>query len=124
MRWPLILVVAGNLLALVPVGLGLPDLPVPLPFLPMVAGVLWAWIAWSKDGKKKLLWGAILCTAIAGAYAGWFFGLSTYRDQKGVPAEGSLAPDIDAVRVRDGARFRLGSLRGQSIVLVFFRGAW
>jgi len=121
-RWPLILVVAGNLLAFVPVGLGLPDLPAPLPFLPMVAGLLWAWLAWSREGKR--IAAAILCTAIAGAYAGWFFGLSTYREQKGVPAAGTLAPDIEAVRVRDGARFRLGALRGKSIVLVFFRGAW
>jgi hypothetical protein len=49
---------------------------------------------------------------------------SAYEPTKGVPALGAAAPLIEAVRVRDGATFRLEQQRGSTILLVFFRGAW
>jgi peroxiredoxin len=49
---------------------------------------------------------------------------STYGAPAGVAPVGERAPAISALRVRDGATFELAAERGQTVLLVFFRGHW
>jgi hypothetical protein len=54
----------------------------------------------------------------------WMLFFSAYGDEAAGPRVGDRAPEISAVRVRDGARFDLAAERGHPVLLVFFRGKW
>lgn len=124
MFWPLVLTLAGLVAAYVPVLLGMADLPAIVAFLLMAGGAVWAWVAWSEEGGWKPALKASGLTLPLLLHGYWFFFFSAYDDPAGVPGLGTEAPAIAAVRVRDRASFDLRAQRGQSAVLVFFRGAW
>jgi hypothetical protein len=123
-RWPLVTAVLGLGAAYAPVFLGLGDLPAFVPFVLLAGAAAGAWVLWSEGGggKRALVAAALTLPLLGHGY--WFFVYSTYPEARGVPAWGAVAPPIAATRVKDGATFDLRAQRGQSAVLVFFRGAW
>jgi hypothetical protein len=119
--WPIVVVVAGFLAAYAPVGFGWPDLPWFLPEVVIGAGLVWLWLV-ARTRPRRIAAGGF--TLVAALHAFWMFSLSAYEAPAAAPQEGQLAPDVETVRVRDGATFTLSAQRGQDVLLVFFRGAW
>jgi len=120
----MLLTLLGVLAAVLPVGLGLPDLPDAVPLGLLAAAGTWGLLAWrKKKGWRRLALAAAPIVLGAGV-AVWMVGLSSYAPPRSAPEVGDRAPDIAATRVRDGARFELRAERGQGVLLVFFRGAW
>jgi len=124
MLLPLLLTAAGLLAALLPVGLGLANPPDAVPLAVTGAGVVWSWLAWRKRRGTRPMLAALLATCAAAGLAWWMLVFSHYAPAEGVPRVGDQAPEIAAVRVRDGARFRMSAERGGRVLLVFFRGEW
>ena len=124
MLWPIVLTLVGLLAAFLPVSLGLSDLPDVIPLAVMGAGLVWGWIKWrQKKGKLRFFY-ASLQTVLGGLLVFFLFVATAYAPANAVPAVGAPAPEISAVRVRDGASFHLAAQRGNGVVLVFFRGSW
>jgi hypothetical protein len=120
---PLLLTLVGALAAVLPAPLGFPDLPDFVPLGLLGAGAAWAWfVPWKRPRRRRLF--AITQTLLALGFAYWMLVFSAYGDAPNAPLPGDPAPDISAVRVRDGARFDLVAERGHPLLLVFFRGKW
>ena len=117
-----LLVVAGFLVAFLPPLFGWADAPAWIPFLLMGTGALWGAIHWWKR-RRRLVVAIILLLAVGGQSV-WYFHLAKYEPPVGAPAVGAKAPLFSAVRVRDGATFRLGAQEGRAALLVFYRGPW
>ena len=67
---------------------------------------------------------AALNAALAGVFVWWLFAFSYQLPQAAAaPAVGVVAPDF-ALRDHRGNEVRLSSLRGQPVVLLFYRGFW
>ena len=124
MLYPVLLTIASLVVLLAPPALQAPDPPLWLPISLFVAGVVWSWaIFFLRSARSAMLLG-VLQIAVGGAIAWWVIGLSSYAAPEGAPRASALAPDIEAVRVADGAEFRLSAQRTRPLVLVFFRGTW
>lgn len=121
---PLLLLLLGYATAFGPVVLGWADLPAAVPFALMAGAVAWGWWIWGAKGGRGRAAFASLLTVLVGLHVYWYFGFSAYAEPKGVPEIGVRAPDVQAVRVRDGASFHLSAQRGHGTILVFFRGHW
>lgn len=121
MLWPVVVTVAGFLAAYLPVGVGCPDVPWALPEIAIGAGVVWLWFVARTRARRAVAAGFTLAAAF---HAYWLVSLSAYAPPEAAPAAGDLVPDVEAVRVRDQAKFTLSAQRGQDVLLVFFRGAW
>ena len=119
---PALLVLAGFCVAFVPVVFGWPDAPAWIAFLLMGAGSIWGAALWWRK-RRRLAIALLLVLATAG-HSAWYFELARYDAPQGAPVVGVVAPEFTAVRVVDGARFRLGAQRGHGVLLVFFRGPW
>jgi hypothetical protein len=121
-KQPLLLTALAVVLLVAPVLLGLPDLPDGAIAAMLVGasllGLLELWT--DRDGWIR----HIAPTLVAVPLLAWLFFLSTYDRPTDAPDIGDVAPDIEAVRVRDGATFRLAAQRGKGVLLVFFRGWW
>ena len=129
MHWPLLLTIAGLGCAFAPVATGLPDLPVPVPYLFMVAGASWGWRVWQARCKEPRNWlrGTLAVAQVVAPLllAAWYFGLARYEAPSDAPAPGDVPPDFVLERVSDGAPFQLLAQRGDvSVLLIFFRGPW
>ncbi|MHC4547893.1 MAG: hypothetical protein ACYTEZ_03880 [Planctomycetota bacterium] len=124
MLGPVLLTLAGLAGLFVPLGLNLGDLPDAVPLALLAGGAGWGWRGWWKRRGKARLGTAAGQTAVVGVLAYWMLVYSAYAEAGGVPEVGERAPLITAVRVRDGATFRLAAQRGSTVLLVFFRGAW
>jgi len=124
MLGPMLLTLLGVLAAVLPVGLGLPDLPDAVPLGLLAAAGAWGILAWRKKRSWRRLALAAAPVVLGAGAAVWMYDLSTYTPPREAPDVGDRAPDIAAIRVRDGARFELRAERGQGVLLVFFRGAW
>jgi len=120
---PALAVLAGLVLALGPALLRLPDVPWFLGEIIAVLGCLWAWLAWRGNRTPGRLAVAGVATLLTGGHLFWLASLSAYEPPVQALALGAK-PDVSAVRVRDGAPFRLGEQRGRGVLLVVFRGAW
>ena len=118
-----LLTLAGFVLAFGPLLLRKPDVAVWIPMGMMAAGAAWALREYRR--AKKRLWLALLPAVAGAAFAVWYLMLAGYAPPpQGVPQVGDQAPGGGAVRVRDGAPFRLAAQRGHAVLLVFFRGGW
>ncbi|MEE8106538.1 MAG: hypothetical protein V3T86_13465 [Planctomycetota bacterium] len=119
-----VLTLGGLALAYLPVTFGWADLPDAVSLAPMFLGAVWAWsVARKRPGRVRLLT-AVLLTLLPAAYTVWAFGYARYEHPDAAVGLGARAPDIYARRARDGAHWQLAGLRGQDVLLVFFRGAW
>ena len=123
---PLGLTLLGGCVALLPSALGFPDPP---DFVPL--GLLWAAAAWGffaarrrRRGQPRRRALPIVQGVAAAGMTYWMLIFSAYAEASGAARVGDRAPEISAVRVRDGARFDLPAERGQMVLLVFFRGKW
>ncbi|MHC4971142.1 MAG: hypothetical protein ACYTG3_02290 [Planctomycetota bacterium] len=121
---PVLLTLAGLVATFLPVVLRLRDLPDVVPLVLLAGGAGWAWFTWARRRGRGRCTSAVVQTLALGAVGYWMLSFSVYGAAEGVPALGEAAPLIEAVRVRDGATFRLEQQRGSTILLVFFRGAW
>ena len=118
-----LLTLAGFVLAFGPLLLRKPDLAVWVPLGVMSAGPAWPLRVYWRT--KKRLWLALLPAAGGAVFVVWYLALAGYSAPQGVLQPGDEAPSgVEAVRVRDGAPFRLAAQRGQGVLLVFFRGGW
>ena len=124
MRYAVLITLAALVALLVPPMIQAPDPPWYVPVGLFALGVVWSWsLFFLKSARTAMFLGA-LQLAVGAAIAYWMFGLSTYEAPDGAPRAEAPAPDIEAVRVQDGAGFRLSAWRGRPVVLVFFRGTW
>jgi hypothetical protein len=121
---PVLLTLVGLAATFLPVMLKLADLPDVVPLVLLAGGAGWAWQGWVRRRGRARCASAVVQTVILGGVAYWMLLFSTYAEPEGVPAVGEAAPLIQAIRVRDGATFRLEQQQGSTILLVFFRGAW
>jgi len=121
---PLLLLGAALAALLVPVALQLPEAPIWLPASLFVLGTAWAFGFGIAKGRRELVLLGVLHLAVGGGVAWGMFGLRRYVSPDGAPRARAAAPDIEAIRVLDGAEFRLSAERGRPVVLVFFRGGW
>ena len=124
MLWALVLILAGYLLAFVPVSLAWPDLPAMIPIGAMAIGVAFAWIALSNRVSKMRLVGSVVLTLMPLSHVVWILVGTPYSHPQDAPGLGSPAPAISADRVRDAAPFHMAAVRGSDVLLVFFRGSW
>jgi hypothetical protein len=121
---PLVLTLLGGCAALLPAVLGFPDPPDFVPLAVLGLGAAWGIFQWRRrPGRGRAVVASIQVLA-AGGMAYWMLFFSSYGAPAGAPRVGDRAPDISAVRVRDGARFDLAAERGHPVLLVFFRGHW
>jgi hypothetical protein len=124
MLGPVALALLGIAAAFGPVLFVRPDPPAWAPFALFLGACAWAALEWRrKRGAGRLALAGALAAGSLG-YAWWFFLASDYDPVDAGPAMRTTAPDFEAVRVLDGARFRLAEERGRYAFLVFFRGAW
>ncbi len=123
MLLPLVLTLPGVLAALLPAVLGIQDPPDFVPLAMLGLGAAWGLLAWRRRPGRRRLAVFATQTLLALGMAWWMLVFSAYDDAPG-PRVGDRAPDISAVRVRDGARFDLAAERGHPSLLVFFRGKW
>ncbi|MHC4938148.1 MAG: hypothetical protein ACYTHK_04190 [Planctomycetota bacterium] len=124
MLYPVLLTIASLAVLLVPPAIQAPDPPLWVPISLFVAGAAWSWaLFFYRPARTAMLLG-LLQVAVGGAMAWWVIGLSSYVAPDGAPRESAPAPDIEAVRVADGAEFRLSAQRTRPVVMVFFRGTW
>lgn len=121
MLWPIVVIVAGFLAASVPLGFGWRDVPWGIPQVVIGAGLVWLWLV-ARTPPRRITAGGF--TLVVALYAFWMYSLSAYEAPAAAPQVGDLVPDVETVRVRDGAKFALSAQRGQDVLLVFFRGAW
>jgi hypothetical protein len=121
---PVLITLAALAALLVPPMVQAPDPPVWVPLGLFAIGAVWSWTLWFLRSARDALLLGILQLVVGGAFAWWLFGLSGYQPPDGAPRASAEAPDIEAVRVADGAEFRLSAQRGRPVVLVFFRGTW
>lgn len=124
MLGPVVLTLVGLAATFLPVALKLADLPDVVPLALLAGGAGWAWYGWVRRRGAARCASAVAQTLVLGGIGYWMLLFSAYGDPEGVPAVGEAAPLIQAVRVRDGATFRLEQQQGSTILLVFFRGAW
>ena len=128
MLWPLLLTLAGYVLAVGPVALGQPDLPEPLPLLVMGIALVWGFQVFWRQRSQRRAWPRALAFSfqvlMLFGHLAWYFGLAAYEEPDGVSERGSRAHNVVSRRVSDGAPFDLVAQRGDDVVLVFFRGAW
>ncbi len=123
MLLPALLTVLGGCAALLPAVLGFPDPPDFVPLAMLGLGAAWGLHAWRRRPGRRRLAVALAQSLAALGMAYWMFVFSAYGDAT-APRAGDRAPQISAVRVRDGARFDLAAERGHPLLLVFFRGKW
>jgi hypothetical protein len=121
---PVVLTTLGLLAALLPAMLRLPDPPDWVPIALLGAGAAWGWTVWARGRTRRRFALATVQALAAGGVAYWMLAFSVYADAPGAPRIGDPAPEVSAVRVRDGARFDLAAERGRQVLLVFFRGRW
>jgi hypothetical protein len=121
---PVLITLASLAVLLVPPMIQAPDPPVWVPLSLFAVGVVWSWTLWFLRSERAVLLLGVLQLVVGGALAWWLFGLSHYRPPEGTPRATADAPDVEAIRVADGAEFRLSAQRGRPLVLVFFRGTW
>ncbi len=124
MLLPALLTVLGGCAALLPAVLGFPDPPDFVPLAMLGLGAAWGVYLWRRRPGRRRLAVASLQILAAGGMACWMLVFSAYGAAAGAPRVGDRAPEISAVRVRDGARFDLAAERGHPVLLVFFRGRW
>lgn len=124
MLLPLLVTSAGVFAALLPAALGFPDPPDFVPLAALGLGATWGVVAWRRRPGRLRLGVASGQAAVALGMTWWMLVYSEYAEAGGSPRPGDRAPDISAVRVRDGARFDLAAERGHPTLLVFFRGRW
>lgn len=124
MLLPLLLTALGALAALLPAPLGFPDPPDFVPLAALGLGAAWGLFAWRQSPGRRRFALAATQTLLALGMTYWMLVFSTYGEAPGAPRVGDKAPEISAVRVRDGARFDLVAERGHPALLVFFRGKW
>ncbi|MCZ6787797.1 MAG: hypothetical protein O7E54_11615 [Planctomycetota bacterium] len=123
MLWALILILAGYLLAFVPVLLAWPDLPTMIPIGAMAIGVALGWVVLSRRFSKMRLAASVVLTLGPLSYVAWILVGTPYSHPQDATGLGSPAPPITADRVRDAAPFHMAALRGSDVLLVFFRGS-
>jgi hypothetical protein len=121
---PLLVTFAGVCAALLPAALGFPDPPDLVPLATVVLGAVWGFFAWRRRPGRRRLGIAAGQAIVALGMTWWMLVYSEYAEAGGSPRLGDRAPEISAVRVRDGARFDLAAERGHPSLLVFFRGKW
>lgn len=121
---PVLITIASLVALLLPPAIKAPDLPLWVPLSLFALGVGWSWGLFFLRSARTVMLLGILQLAVGGVLVWWIVGLSAYVAPDGAPRESALAPDIEAVRVADGAEFRLSALRNRPLVLVFFRGTW
>jgi len=121
---PLLLTMLGALAAVLPAPLGLPDPPDFIPLAMLGIGAAWGWFARRRRKGRGPFAVATTQTVLALGMAYWMLVFSAYGEAPGAPRAGDKAPEISAVRVRDGAGFDLAAERGHPALLVFFRGEW
>ena len=124
MLYAVILTVASLAVLLVPPVIRAPDPPLWIPIALFVAGVVWSWSLWFLHAARVAVLLGSLQLAVGVALVWWIAHLSNYQSPDGAPRASAPAPDIGAIRVADGAEFRLSAQRGRPVVLVFFRGTW
>ena len=126
MLWlPLSLTLLGVLSLWGPVAIGVADAPEWLTWSLLGLAVGASWTLWFREPARKPLLIALAQTAVVVGCIFWALRLAPYDEPRGLlPAPGDIAPDVAATRVIDGAEFRLSAQRGQSLLLIFFRGAW
>ena len=125
MLGPLLLTAAGIAGLLVPLSLRMEDPPDAITLPLLVAGATWGWLKWRKRRSRGRVALASVQTLAALGCLYWVLLFSEYAaPASGTPLVGGSAPEISAVRVRDGATFHLAAQRGFAVLLVFFRGAW
>lgn len=115
---------AGVFAALLPAALGFPDPPDFVPLAMLGLGAAWGLVAWRRRPGRRRFGIAAGQAIVALGMMWWMLVYSEYAEAGGSPRLGDRAPEISAVRVRDGARFDLAAERGHPSLLVFFRGKW
>ncbi|MHC4957108.1 MAG: hypothetical protein ACYTGN_01950 [Planctomycetota bacterium] len=122
MKQPLLLTLLAVVLLVAPLALGLPDIgDAAVGSLFFVAALL-GWIELWTDRERWLK--HLAPTFIGAPILLWMLVFSAYPPAPDAPRTGDVAPDFQAVRVRDGATFRLAAQRGKGVLLVFHRGWW
>lgn len=124
MRLPLLLTLLGLLAALLPSSLGFPDPPDFVPLAALAVAAIWGALVSRRRPARRRLAAVTAQWLVAGGMTWWMLVFSAYGDPAGAARTGDPAPQITAVRVRDGARFDLAAERGHPTLLVFFRGKW
>lgn len=124
MLLPLLLTALGGCAALLPAVLGFPDPPDFVPLAMLGLGAAWGVFLWCRRPGRGRLAVASLQVLTAGGMAYWMLVFSAYGAAADAPRAGDRAPEVSAIRVRDGARFDLAAERGHPVLLVFFRGRW
>jgi hypothetical protein len=121
---PLVLTVVSLAVLLAPPAMQAPDAPLAVPAALLAVAAAWSFVVGVRKKRRALLLLGGFQVVLGVGLAFWLFGLSAYEAPDGAPRAGVTAPDIEAVRVPDGAEFRLSAERGRPVVFVFFRGAW
>lgn len=121
---PLVLTALGACAAFVPAMLGFPNPPDIVPLAMLGLGAAWGTFLWRRRPARLSALLAALQILAAGGMAYWMLVFSEYGEAPGAVRAGDRAPDVAAVRVRDGAPFELAAERGHPTLLVFFRGHW
>ncbi|MGQ0613290.1 MAG: hypothetical protein ACT4PV_06095 [Planctomycetaceae bacterium] len=122
MLGPILLSLAGFACAFGFLLLRLADPPASITFGLFGGAILLAWGGWLRRRSRGRLALALVCTLGTAAYAFWFVRLSSYEAVDAGPVVGREAPDFEALRATDSARFQLAETRGRNVVLVFYRG--